>query len=749
MARFCRVCVVVLMLLMSEICVCEAATEAGPIGSLTGRVRALGDVAAPDAEVQIVDLHMHITVERDGAFHANGLPAGEHRVMAMSSRYGAATETVNVEAGKTVDLTVRLSPLYRDEVVVSAGAEERTRSESYQATAVLSGEELRLRQQPSLGATIANEPGVSSTYFGAAVGRPILRGLGGDRVRILSNGTDVGDLSAIAPDHAVDAEVLLADRVEILRGAATLLYGSSAVGGVVNVIDDRIPTSLIEKDLTGSIDIGGGSVANEHRGALLLDGRIGRMAWHIGMLRRKNGDYAIPGFAGLADVRRAGDRSGTLLDSMSQSANETLGLSFIGDSGFVGLAATRMSGTYGLPGALEGESTDNGPKTTRHQDRVEARGETHTPLGFLDSVRFNFGLNRYGHVEAEESSLFGTVNTQESWEGRVEARQRPIGPLTGSFGVQVRRRSIAIIGEEAFVPPAVTKNRAVFALEELTAGSTRWQAGLRYETQDAGGAPDVAPQRDHKGLSSSIGVVWTPAPTYAVAFSVTHALKFPEAEELFSYGAHIATQSFETGNANLGKETNSGFDLSLRKTAGRLSGEVNLFDNQFHDFIYQQLTTATIEDLPVLRYTQGDSVLRGGEFRVAYSLLQSDAYHLAVEGGADVVHARLRSGENLPRIPPFRYGGGLRYERGRFWSDLSIWHTSGAVRLAPLETPTRGYTAVDVGASVRLITRDALHDIIVRCSNLTNAEMRSHTSFLKDLAPQPGRNFDVAYKITF
>lgn len=705
---------------------------AGTTGSLTGRVTTADGKPASDAAVQLLDLHRAITV-RSGAFRAEDVPAGEHRLLATSS-YGAAVETVSVTAGATANVDIQLSPLYHDEVVVSAGA-DRPASQAVQPVAVVNSQDLDLKQQTSLGATIRNEPGVSTTYFGPAVGRPIVRGLGGDRVRILTNGTDDGDLSGGAPDHAVNTEVTLADRVEIVRGAATLLYGSSAEGGVVNVIDGRVPETRPGRTLTGHVAFAAGSVADERNGSVLLDGQFAsNLAWHLGAFRRQSNDYKIPG--------------GVLLNSAVENENDVLGVSWIGSNGFFGIAGTRIEGTFGLPGNLEDGSGD--PKDIRHQKRLDVRTEWRLPLGIFETIRADAGINAYHHVEAENSSLFGTLNQQESWEGRVEARQKAIGGFGGTMGVQVRRRDVSIIGEEAFVPASVNKNVAAFALEQLDRANTHWEAGVRYESQTIGGDPDVAPHRSYRGWSASAGMVWTPRPAYAIAVSLTHAMKFPSAEELYTNGAHVATRAFEIGNADLGEEIDHGVDVSLRRVAGRVTGELNLFVNRFRDFIYQQFTPEVREELPVLLYAHGNSTFRGGELRASASLVQTTTRLLALDLGADVVRAQLSTGEPLPRIPPLRYGIGLRYdESGRLWGELSAWRTTRQNRLAPLETPTDGYTIVNAGIGVRMFAHQLAHDLLLRVSNAGNAEIRPNTSFLKELAPEPGRDVTVSYRVTF
>jgi len=726
-----------------------AAVQAADEGAVEGRVTNAGGEPVADAVVEIVGQPQRWKTSNSGAFEAEA-PAGDQRLLVTSARYGMAIAPVRVEAGKKTSVDVQLSPVYRDEVVVSAGTEVRTISEVAQPIAVLSGDRLESLQQPSLGATIASAPGVSTTSFGPAVGRPILRGLGNDRVRILSNGTDVGDLSAGAPDHAVDSDTATADRIEILRGAATLLYGSSAGGGVVNVIDGRIPETRIDRAISGEVTGGFGTVADDRRGDVRLEGSIGHFAWYTSAFRRSSDDYDIPGFATESDPP-ADEVSGVLKNSGINSRNAVAGVSWIGDNGFLGFAVARNKSTYGLPGELEEEAEGGAPKISLRQNRGDVRGELRLPGSFIEAVRVNFGINDYVHVEAEGSDEFGQRNSQKSYEGRVEARHAEIGPISGSAGVQVRHREVAIVGDEAFVPPSTIDNTAVFALEELVRGTHRWQAGLRYERQEIEGDDlGVAPRRSFRAVSSSLGFVWTPRSAYSIGVSLARATKFPSAEELYSEGPHLSTRSFEFGDADLDPEVNLDTDISIRKLGGRVTGELNLFVKRFDNFIFQRFTGEVLEELPVLVYENADATFRGAELRANVLLAKSGARHFSLELAMDSVRAELReSAEPLPRIPPLKTGAGLRYEDGRLWAEAGVLHAARQNRLAPHETPTDGYTTIDAGIGWRIYAHGVVHDFVLRGSNLNNAEIRVHPSFLKELAPQPGRDFDLSYRIAF
>jgi iron complex outermembrane recepter protein len=734
------------------------------MGTVTGTVLSAAGDPVRDAVVTVSPGSVKLKTTPAGKF-AGELPAGTHRLMVNSGRSGSATADIVVAAGGTTNVDIALSPSFRDEIVVSAGP-MRAVSEVAQPIAVLSGRELDARQQTSLGATIEHEAGVSTSYYGPAVGRPMLRGLGGDRVRLLSNGTDLGDASSQAPDHIVATDTKLASSIEILRGAATLLYGSSAGGGVVNIIDDRIPQLRLDRPITGELSFGGGSVADERRGSVRTEGSVGSVGWYAAGSRRETDDYAIPGFASLEPEED--EPHGALRNTASDASTAIGGLSWIRDTGYIGVAFARMDSTYGLPihrfhreededGEEEEEEDEeeeeeeegegDGSKLIMRQNRVDLRGET-TLGGPLQMVRVNVSLNDYQHVETEANGEEGQRNSNDSIEGRLEARHAPLGALNGTVGVQFRHRDISVLGEEVTVPPSTFGNFAVFAFEEVARTRHRWQGGLRYEQQRSSG--DDVPSRSYRDFSATVGWVWMPREAWSVGVSAGRSAKFPTAEELYSNGVILATQTFEVGDPDIRKEVNLDMDVSVRRIRGRVTGELNLFVKRFDNFIYQRVTDEEHDELPVLHFVNADAIFRGAELRALVGLLEHGGRYLLLELGLDSTRAEIRgSGEPLPRIPPLKTSAGLRYEDGRFWGEVGASHSSRQDRLAPLETPTAAYTTVQAGAGVRFFTRGAVHELILRGTNLTDEEVRSHTSFLKDFAPAPGRDVDVMYRVKF
>lgn len=734
--------------------------------TLTGRVVTAEGQPVSGAEVLLAELRRRTTAGDDGSFRFDAVPPGDYLLEASSERLGNSVQRVTVAAGDTADVTLTLDLLvHRDEIVVTGSADVRSRYELAQPTSVLDEEELARQRQPSLGETLNREPGVNSTFFGAGASRPVIRGLGGDRIRILEGGLGTGDASTTSPDHAVSVDPLAAERIEVLRGPATLLYGGSAVGGVVNVIDSRIPEEVPGERIGGKVELRGGTVAGERSGSAVLQGGAGHVAWHLDLLKREADDYEIPGFAESKALRDAeeGEAFGVLPNSAIETEGGTVGASYVAGKGFFGVSAGGLDSLYGIPGGHhhhhegeegEGEEEEAPLQVDLEQRRWDLRGGITQPFGIFRAANLRFGATDYEHRELEGEEV-GTIFTNESWEGRLELLQRRIGALSGSFGLQALSRDFSALGEEAFVPPTRTDARAAFGFQELTRGDWRFQLGARYETQDVAAEEseitgDVG-DRSFDGLSGSLGAVWQPGQgDWSLGLSLARSTKLPNAEELFSNGPHLATNAFEVGDPNLDKETSLGFDATLRKTTGRLNAELTLFANRFDGFIFEQATGDEEDELPVFQFVQRDAEFLGAELDAVLQLFHAEPHHVDLELGADFVRAELRdTGEPLPRIPPERFRLGFHYRNDRIDAQVEGLRVGEQDRVAAFETPTEGYTLLNATLGYRFFTERAVFDVLLRGTNLTDEEARNHVSFLKDLVPMPGRDISLSLRTTF
>ncbi len=751
-------------------------------GSLRGQVVTADGAPVGDAVVRITDLARRQTVNEAGAFLFLSLPSGSFLVEATSPRFGRAVERAEIRAGSESTVLLELDPLFRlDELVISAGPASARRSETYQPSSALSGLDLTRAVQSSLGETLSGEPGVSSSYNGPGASRPLIRGLGGDRVRILEAGIGSGDVSNQGPDHAVGLEPLAAERIEIVRSPATLLYGSSAVGGVVNVIDKRIPREVPSAFLSGSVTALGGTVADERTGAFELNGSFGgHVAWHLSGLRRDTDDYEIPGFAeaeydhedeGEEHHEEEADHNeeeveGILENSAVQTTRTAFGLSWVGSSGYLGASISALDNDYGVPGhghaheeehdhegedehdPMEEEHGEEGVVIGLEQRRLDVEGAWRFGSEGIQGIKGRFGYADYRHTEFEGEEI-GTRFENEQWEGRLELHHTLFESLSGTGGIQVMGRDFSAAGEEAFVPPSNLLSFAGFLYEELERGPARFQVGARTEYQRV--EEDILGRDEtHLGLSLSTGVAWTLSEQVGVAISGARSTKLPSLEELYADGPHAATFAYEIGNPGLDPEKAWSMDGTLRLTQGTFRGEFTLFATFFDGFIYQDFTGEEEDELPVVRSEQADARFMGAEAALEFDLIHMGPHHLLVEGWGDYVRAELTDLEqDLPRIPPLRLGGGLRYDGGLLRGDLGVTRAADQTRVSPFEEETEGYTLMEASVGLRLFTGSLVHDFVLQGKNLTNEEARLHTSFVKEMAPLPGREIRLVYRVHF
>jgi iron complex outermembrane receptor protein len=699
--------------------------------SISGTVVTRGGEPAEGTRVSIPKVRRRVTTGENGTFRFDGLPPGHYDLEAMNPRFGSAVAEVDLADGAAAEITIRLDlGIHTENVVVTASPEAKALAEVAQPVSVLDARSLQGASQATLGDTLAGEPGVAATSYAPGASRPVIRGFGGDRIRVLENGVGSGDASSISPDHAVTVDAMMAERIEIVRGPASLLYGNAAVGGVVNVLDGRIPDHRAGAAVTGDVQLRVASAAEERATGGRFGGDLGRFAWNVLGLDRRAGDLETPG----------GPVANSDLDATTLSA----GASWIGERGFVGIAFTDYTTNYGA-------AVEESVRINLDQKRWDVRGAYNAPFGPFRSFQGRLGLSDYEHRELEGAEL-GTVFASESWEGRVELAHKPLGPMTGTAGLQLARRDFAAIGAEAYVRPNTTDSRSLFVVEEIGKGALRGEVGLRWEHQASQIDDAALPDRDFDGLSGSAGIVWLTGDAWSLAASLSRTSRLPTPEELYSDGPHVATNAFEIGNPDLGKETGVGVDIVLRKRAGRATGEVAAFWNDIDAFIYDRETGEIDpgDGLPVFRFVQDDARFFGAEAELHVELLHSEPHHVDFDVRADFVRAELTArGEDLPRIPPLRFTVALRYQGEAFWGHLEAQRVEEQERVAPNETTTPGYTWLNATVGYRFVKARTVHDLVLRGTNLTDEPALNHVSRFKDAVPLTGIDVALSYRLTF
>lgn len=644
----------------------------------------------------------------------------------------------------------------------------RNREDILGGVTVLSGEDLARELRPTIGETLQRQPGVSSTSFGPNASRPIIRGLGGERVRVLTDGIGSLDVSTSSVDHAVAINPLTADRIEVLRGPAALLFGSSAIGGVVNVIDSRIPRQVPEAplhlDFVGTL----GSAADERSVNARVDVPIGdRFVLHADGSWLKTDDLRTGGYILSPELRREAAESGDpeieqlaslkgrLPNSAAKSTEIAGGAAYI-DGGFnMGVSVARLENLYGVPVryALEPGGEAEQVRIDLRQTRTDVRAEV--PIGgFLEQVRVRGGAVRYRHDELEESGEIGSTFRSRGEEVRVEAVQNTQGGWGGGFGVQWLDRRVSVVGEEKYLPPNRQQQFGVFALQNIETGPVRLEVGGRVErsiqkaeADEDIGNPDL--RRRFTALSGSLGGSLGIGGGVRAGLNLSYAERAPSNDELFANGPHGGTQAFEIGDPALGKERSLSLEASLRRSTGPLTWGVNLFHSRFGNFIYLAPSELIEDDLPVYFYRQGSARFTGFEVELRARAGQFAGIDWNVEGQADYVRARIKDYGPAPQIPPLRLLGAVEGSRGPIDGRLEVERSFAQKRNAPVETETRGFTLVNASLNWRPLDDRPELSFGLQANNIFDVEARRHTSLLKDYAPLAGRDFRLTARLDF
>ena len=621
-----------------------------------------------------------------------------------------------------------------DAIVVNAVPLGQSADQIVAPVAVLAGSALDDAKGVSLGETVSSIPGVQTSALGTAVGRPVIRGLDGPRVAVLENGLSSQDVSNVSQDHAVTLEPFLADQIEVLKGPATLLYGSGAIGGVVNVVDGRVPEKAPDNGFAGRAEVRGDSVSDGRTGLLRLDAGDDRFAIHVDGMHRDNEDYDIPG--------------GTLANSAVKTTSGSVGASLLGTWGYLGLSVSRFLDLYGSPAepgdAAEGEDPVH---IKMAQTNYTLKGGLVKPFDGIDKIEFSLGHGAYQHVEFE-GDVPGTTFSTDSNQGRLVVTHEPLAGWEGAFGVQTQHRRFSAVGEETFVPATATNGVGVFLTEQRDFGPVKLELGARHDRQSVD--PDNGPKRDFAPNSFSAGVAWRFAEQWHLSLNPDHAERAPSEEELFANGPHEASNTFEIGS-DLDKEKSNQAELGLHFHGDVVEGKVAVYYNKYKNFIYLADTGEVEDDLPVRVWSQNDATFRGAEAEATFHLARGASGNWDLRVFGDTVRATLSDGGgNVPRIPAGRIGSTLS------WNADGLRASVGAVRymkqdkVAAYETDTAGYTLVNAHFAWTFVNDDRSQwEAFVDGNNLTNQTARPATSLFKDVAPLPGRNISVGVRAYF
>jgi iron complex outermembrane receptor protein len=689
-------------------------------------------------------------------------------------------------------------------IVVTGGEIERSSADTAQAVTVLNEDQLKQRAAASLGDTLASQPGVAASGFAPGASRPIIRGLADNRVRVLNDGTEVFDVSNLSPDHAPSVSPLLSQSIEIVRGPATILFGSGAIGGVVNVVDNRIPVESPPEPMSGEFDSRFDSGDLERSVAGSVDIALSKhFVLHLDGSLLRTDSRRIPGFAlderiraELTPEQRAlddfgGNPHGEVPNTYVETKDWAIGGSYVWDKGYIGASLNQFLSVYGIPDDPEVDEPGVLPPRVR-LDVTKRQGNVRSsivdPFPGFSTMNFKFVYTDYKHLEIDGNEVGSTFKTN-GVDSRLELVHQPIGLFQGSLGGQFFYKDLSILGADAFLQPTTSVAGAAFLFEEVKLGPVTLQFGGRVEKDSVSiesSDPDLtsltSPDQknpDFTPLSAAGGAIYHFLDNWELALNLSFSQRAPTAEELFARGGHDATFQFIVGDPNLGVETSRGVDLSVRKKAGIVTGSLSGYYNSFSDFIDFAPTGDFEDGLQVFDYTPKNADFFGGEAQVDFHLLPLTITRIADESvedpksvknvitrsagesepnphdlylrlQSDYVHAEdSDTGEPLPRITPFRYSASLNYVSPSWSASIEGQRVNRQYRTAEFETSTPGYTFLNATLSRRFRVGPTYIDAYLRGTNLTNEEARDHLSFLKDVLPLEGRSIIVGLRTTF
>ncbi|MFL6793547.1 MAG: TonB-dependent receptor [Sphingomicrobium sp.] len=661
-----------------------------------------------------------------------------------------------------------------DQAIVVTGV-RRAAGDVLGGVSVVDKEQLTHDVRPSIGETLKDQPGVSASSFGPVASRPILRGLQGERVRILSDGIGSLDLSSSDPDHAVAISPLTAERIEVLRGPSALLFGSSAIGGVVNVIDTRIPRRVPDSPIAVDALVNYGSAANERSANAAVDFPLGgHFVLHADGAYNKFDDLEIGGHvlskdlraqaaaSPFPEIRSLADVEGKLPNTSGRIWDGAGGAAYVDGDLNVGLSYSHHDFRYGVPirysldPAVEAEA----PSIVGNQDRGDAR--VNVPIGgFLKLFEFRGGIAKYHHDEVEDTGAIGSSFFSNGAEMRADVVQTERGGWGGTTGVQYLRQTARIEGDEKYLPDSRNQQFGAFTLQSLVRGPLRLEAGLRVESArlhadadgqiaEHGGPVGATPiSRSFTPLSASIGATYEFAAGWRGGLSLAHSERAPAIDELFSNGPHGGSQQFLVGDPDLKTERGNSVELSVHRATGPVHVQGSVYYSRFSSFIYQAPSGAIEDGLPVYNYAQGKANYYGFEVQSDVKFGKALGIDWGGEVVADAVRASIRHFGPAPLIPPFRMLGALTGSRGQVDGRLEVERAFGHNRTAPNETDTPGYTMVNASFDYHPFAANPELTLSLQGSNLFDVDARRATSVLKDYAPLAGRDIRLSARVSF
>lgn len=744
---------------------------------LNGRIIDSQQQSISNSLVRIHGTKLKTTTDEQGQFSFSELALGSYEIDVEISSSKHFNTTVE-HTGQPI--TINIDNLKLDDLVVSANPLEHNQLQMTTPVAILSEEDLVMDRGLSIDQTLNQITGVNSGSFGAGAGQIVIRGQQGPRVTVLTNNVTNQDAASVSPDHWVSTEPLLAKQIEVLKGPATLLYGGGAVGGVVNVVDDVIPTQVID-GLTGGLEgrFSDDTMA-ERSGVLSLSGALSdQYMAHFSYFNSQTDDYEIPGNAESEILHQAEGHEdeedeesfGVLENSSVQADGFNVGISRVSDRGYWGISLSDFNRNYGIPGHAHEEHDEEQHTDPAHEDEEHSEEEEIVRIDldksvfnikglhqfsedqFIRQLRTHYSNTDYQHIELEGDEV-GTLFDNQADEFRLELTHGTVGGFEGVWGLQWTNRDFSALGDEAYILPSETQVWSLFLIEERGFDNWHGEFGFRYDNQSV--TTQAFSDLNDSALSVSLGATFDLSDQWTLPINLTSAQRLPTAEEYFSNQGggdelipHLATDAIEIGNPDLQHETANNFDIGIKYRNEGFSFNAALFYNQIDDYIFLRDTGTEVDETGVFVYTQQNTTFMGFETDLSYRFEDSFNNQWDFRVFADGTQAELNTGANVPRIPSNRLGLEINWLRGPWSVGLNHTHVTKQTDLAAFELPTEGYDLLDLSANWVHYSNRFETLVFIKAKNVLDEEIRDHSSFIKDIAPRPGRSLSAGFRLTF
>jgi len=721
---------------------------------LRGEIRdATTDEPVTFAYVHLEEINRTTTADRDGLFRFQNVPAGTYVISVHRIGYNTFSRQIEYDGTDTDILVIQMQPqnISGDEVTITGSQGQTGGARLEHASTKIIGEELRRNLGTTLSETLTGQAGFSERSSGPAPGRPVIRGLGDERVLILRDGERTGDVSAQSADHGVSIDPMGAEEIEIARGPAALAYGANAIGGVINVVKNQIPNT-VPNQFTGSASLNGKSVNTEASAAADLVIPWNNWAATLDLNGRTGQDFSTP--------------DATIENSYLRNTHNTAGLSYVGDNGYIGGSFSTYLSDYGIPPDPNG-GHPSGVDIEMRKYQADIRGERVLDHTFFKNIEARYSFVNYNHMEIESDGSLGTEFGKLTTNVSINSNTNGWGIFDdGSVGLWGEMQDYAVQGTQT--PDSDQYSAAAFIIQEGDAGDLHFEVGARLEAvQSRPNEERVSSRigqienRSFIGLASSASLIYGLSDQLFAGTTVMHSFRAPTLDELYSEGPHLAAYSFEIGNPQLDPERGLGTELFIRYRTGRINAELAGYRNKFQNYLYPRDTGEQSVSDPALnnyQFVGAEAEFYGFELSADFQL------HPRINVGGNLSHTRadrVVSEEEqsvtgftddtrpLPMIPPVQGSVFLKYNRGSFTATTRMVMTGEQTRLAEFETKTGGYSLLNASLQYRIDQSKLLHTITLSGKNLLNTTYRNHLSRIKDVFPEPGRSVSILYRIYF